>query len=92
MVLDADAIWFDRRAVTGIPGAGGAIRALRHPTSGRRPSEEPLMLGRADVQLEADALVPREQRQETVRRRRRDDFDDAACLEAPQCADQIPAE
>ncbi len=47
------------------------------------------MLGDADGELEADRLIAREQRQESMGRRRRDQLDPATLFEAAQRADEI---
>ena len=47
------------------------------------------MLGDADGELQANAFIARQQRQEAVRRGGRDQFDASAILEAAQRADEI---
>jgi hypothetical protein len=63
--------------------------ALRQPAPLRRPAEQPAMLRSADGELEPDALVAREERQEPVGRGRADDLDPARRLEGAERADQI---
>src|SRR5688500_13302375 len=89
MLLDADAMRLGRGAVPRIPRTRGTIGALGDPASGGRAPDQPLMLRNSDPQLQLDALIAREQRQESVRRGRRNDLDDAARLEPAQRAEDI---
>jgi len=50
------------------------------------------VLGDADGELQANALVARQQRQKTVRGSRRDQFDAPAILEPAQRADEVAVE
>src|SRR3954470_1330037 len=72
-----------------MPRTGGTVGTFRQPTARRPLAKQPPMLRDADAELELDAFVAREQRQETVRRRRGDDFDDAAVFETTERADEI---
>ena len=68
----------------GAHGPARPVGALRQPAARRRPAEEPAVLRRPDRELEPDALVAREQRQEPVRRRRPDDLELARGLEGAE--------
>src|SRR6266566_559276 len=57
-----------RRHPRRIPRSSRAVRALRQPAPRRRAAEQSLVLGDTHGELQANAFVARQQRQETVRR------------------------
>src|SRR5258708_28782300 len=75
-----------------VPGSPRAVRAFRQPTPHRIAAEQPAVLGAADGELEADALVPPEQWQVAVGRRGADDFESALLLERTKRGENIPVE
>jgi hypothetical protein len=89
MFLDArtgPGVWGVRQR---LPRIARAVRALRQPASPRRASEQPPVLALADVELQLNALVARQERQEPVRRRGRDDLDAPAVLEVAKDAHDV---
>src|SRR5262245_34329567 len=58
-----------------IPRSSRTVGALRQPAADRGASKEPSMLRGAHRKLESNALVTREERKESVGRRRPDDLE-----------------
>ena len=73
----------------GRPRAPRAIGAFGEPASLGRAPEEAAVLGGADGELKADALVAGEQRQEAVSGGRADDLEPSRGFERPERAHQV---
>ena len=92
VLLDSAADAGARRAAPGLPRAPRAIGALGHPDALGETPEQPAVLGAADRELEPDALVAREQREEAVGRGRGDGLDPPALLQRPKRRDDVATE
>ncbi len=73
----------------GRPRAPRPVGAFGEPAALGGATEQPAVLGRADRELEPDALVAREQREEAVRGGAADDLQAARRLERAEGGDQI---
>ena len=89
VLLDAAAHPAPGRGGPWRPGAARAVGAFRQPAARRCAAEEPAMLGGADRELEPDALVARQQRQEAVRRGRADDLELPRRFEGAESGHQV---
>ncbi len=73
-----------RRSGPRIPRAPGTVGAFGQPAAAGRPAKEAFVLVEAHFELQLDALVPRQQRQETVGRRRAHQLDPPRFLQLPE--------
>ena len=81
-----------RRGRHGLPRATRTVGTLGKPHAVRCPAEQPLVLRPADGELEADALVSRQQRQEAVGGGGADRLEPSVALEGPQSGDDVAVE
>src|SRR5882672_7015378 len=80
---------YQRRAGSRVPDTARPIAALGHPAPHRVAAEQPPVLAASHGKLEADALIPAEQRQIAVRRGRSDDLEPPLLLELPERVDDV---
>ncbi len=87
--VDAAADSADRRPRQRRPLAARAIGALREPAAPRHPPEEALVLEPAERQLQPDALVAAEKREEPVGGGGAHDLEPPLVLEAAEGPDEV---